>query len=377
MAVQLLEPVHDPLLPDQEVRSGVIFEEPPVQECRDATPYQRCAMAASKGIEPFAQVRKRYDDALAGLTQLAQRLHHHPLGDSLAEEGFAVDKAVEPPQEVVFPTRWAGEVSLETLLTDPQVRRVAYAKAISLGLDADDQDDCVQSGYIKLWQTVLKNPTILADKGPGWVGVYVAYSGNPSQFQRRQARQRCWMETVAGVIRQGQRRERWAQWARWVDEAIDLEWLMQRMAQRYADTPRKLFGLYAITTEVNAKDVASAAGMHEKNFAAGVGNAVRRDLQAQFPEVQVRTAHDDWQKRLARGEGLEHVIQVAEAVIDNPRLLFALYVVTTSVTKKAVMETFCLGHTVFGEAIQQVKSMLAAAYRQTNRHGSRNGGARA
>ena len=86
-------------------------------------------------------------------------------------------------------TGWGGPLSLEQILRDPQLRRAAFAKAGRLGLKREDQQDCVQRGSIKLWQSLQENPGLLADKGPVWAGTYVAYRGNPKAFHRHKARQ--------------------------------------------------------------------------------------------------------------------------------------------------------------------------------------------
>lgn len=45
-------------------------------------------------------------------------------------------------------------------------------------------------------------------------------------------------------------------------------------------------------------------------------------------------------------------------------LLLALYVVTTSASKKTVAETFGYGLTAFGKDIRKIKGMIAERYRR-------------
>jgi hypothetical protein len=189
------------------------------------------------------------------------------------------------PYRTSYPTGWAGGRSLEQLIADPQVKRGAYAKLNQLGVAYYDQDDVFQQGIIRLWQKLAEEPDLLVDKGPIWTGIYIAFSGNPKSFLRRQQKQRRftdpdfdWNTADEHLPLAGQNGHH-AEWSRVIDDEIDLALKMEMLAQRYQDDLRRLLALYALTTSVYAKDVAPVAGLHPKNFAATVGNDVRRDLR--------------------------------------------------------------------------------------------------
>ncbi|MBZ0285227.1 MAG: hypothetical protein K8L97_31120 [Anaerolineae bacterium] len=280
-----------------------------------------------------------------------------------------------PAPPPTFPTRWAGTLPLAAILDDPVVQRAAHAKARNLGLSDADSQDCIQRGSIRLWTTLLKSPDLLADKGPLWTGIYLAYSGNSRRFHRLYRQEQHfdrpdWDWAVADEYLPLAARSEHDPF-RWLDEAIDLEQLMGQLAQQYAHEPRKLFALYALTTSTSVKAIAPIVGLHEKNFAATVGNTVKADLQTLLGKPTTNQ-YLDWETQLKNGQGLEHVAEVAQQVLHDQRLLLALYVVTTSVTRKAVAETFHLGMTQFAETIRQIKELLAAAYR-TNRHAAPKG----
>ena len=272
-----------------------------------------------------------------------------------------------------YPTGWGGSLSLDQLLNDPQLRRAAFAKAGRLGLNVDDQADCVQCGCINLWQTLQTTPTLLADKGPVWAGTYVAYRGNPKQFHRHQARQHRFSdpafdwETADESLRLGPKSDHaspHADWTTEIDEQIDVEAFIQTVSQYYADQPRKWIAFQAVAGLMTAREAAQQLGIHEKNFAASIGNQVRQEVQALLPETLKVTQPESWQDQLARGEGVDHITAIAHEVMHDQRLLLALYVVTTSASKKAVAETFGYGLTAFGKDIRKIKQMIATKYLQ-------------
>lgn len=271
-----------------------------------------------------------------------------------------------------YSTRWGGSLTLEQIITDPQVRRAAFAKAGRLGLSGDDQEDCVQEGFIKLWQKLCDDPDLLADKGPVWAGIYVAYSGNPKRFHRHNIRQQAFSqptfnglaadEYIEPASLSGERPTR-ANWTQEVDETIDLNLFANAMLDHFADEPRKLVALQAVTGAISAKQAAHQLGLHEKNFAATIGNQVRQEVQALLPDTWKDTQPESWEARLARGDGVDHITQIAQEIQHDQRRLLALYVVTTSASKKVVAQNFGYGLTAFGEDIRNIKAMIAARYR--------------
>jgi hypothetical protein len=274
-------------------------------------------------------------------------------------------------QEPVFPTKWGGEVRFSNIMQDQDIRNVAYAKTLRLGLAGDDREDCVQRGFIKLWQKLKDDPNMLADRGQGWVGVYVALSGCAYQIHRDNRRnlppdaKNVNLNLGDEYLPTGLKRyhgERHAGWAREIDEQIDITKFMGMMADRYADDTKKLFALYAYTTSVSVKDVASTLHLHSKNFSTAIGNQVRKELQDAATEYFDLPVKPKWQEMLKNGEGLEHITRIAERIMDNHRLLLALYVVTTSAKRKDVAQLFGIGLTCFCKEISEIKAMLTAQY---------------
>lgn len=190
------------------------------------------------------------------------------------------------PPERRYTTHWQERQTFEQIILHPVVRRAAYAKAYQLGLEDEDVEDCVQQGYIKLWERLSKQPDLLTDKGPVWAGIYIAYSGNAKGFHRHYKKSRRFTDpdfdwdNADEHLQIGIPVNRPLEWTQTVDEQIDIARFMNLMATHYAYDTRKLLALYALTTSVRTKDVASILGIHEKNYATSIGNRVKQAVQS-------------------------------------------------------------------------------------------------
>lgn len=266
--------------------------------------------------------------------------------------------------EPQYTTQWRGSVTLEDILTDKNVQNVAYAKMRSFGYTDQDAEDCFQLGSLNLWKALKDQPGLLCDKRAAWVGVWIALSGSRRALWKHKAR----CVPLDGAYHDGGNRpERWAGFATRVDERIDFELLMNALAQRYDGDPLKLYALYSLTTSVKMKDVGSVAGVH-KNQMVEARNAVKADMQKLLVrDAETVVSEEFWTDQLKRGENLECITRVAERVIDNQRLLLALYIVTTSAKRKDVTELFSIGITAFRKEVIQIKMMLAEEFRKVKR----------
>lgn len=231
----------------------------------------------------------------------------------------------------------------------------------SFGYINDDAQDCFQQGTIKLWQVLQEQPGLLSDKGAGWLGVWIAHSGSVRSLWKHKARS---VPLDDPAVYGNRRLERWATWATRVDQRIDFTMLMNALAQRYDGDPIKLFALYSLTTSVKMKDLLPVAKAH-KNPLIEARNEVKDDMR-QFLEMDEGEdiANEFWTDQLQRGENLECVTRVAERVMNDQRLLLALYIVTTSAKRKDVTELFSIPLTKFRKEIAQIKGMLAEEFRK-------------
>jgi hypothetical protein len=107
------------------------------------------------------------------------------------------------------------------------------------------------------------------------------------------------------------------------------------------------------------------AGVDKKRFAEMASNEVKRDI-AQLLEVSSETKEEAeyWTKSPQEQCDLECIRRMAEQVQDNQRLLLALYIVTTSATRKDVTDLFGMGLTAFRKEITQIKVLLSTEIRK-------------
>jgi DNA-directed RNA polymerase specialized sigma24 family protein len=335
------------------------------------------------------QVRERLAHALPGYgkplpASIPTSLHPRPLRAPSAKTPLLTTRLLQgiyddgrlgaPPEappvrtqpsvnDMLFPTRWNSALTLEAILTDPQVRRAAYAKVAQLGLSEADYDDCLQRGSIRLWRQLAKNPNFLADKGSVWTGIYLAYSGNSRALRRQQAREQQftrpefdWRDALE-YLPLGT-----SDWTAQVDEALDFAQFVRTMAQQYADDRRKLLALYALTTSVNTADVAQLVGLDPKNFSATIGNKVKEDMRTLYIQWFEAVSFQPRQQ-LTQDEQLSAIMQTAKLVGADLRQLLALYVLTTSVKQKDVLTTFHLTRTSFQITLKTVQRLLEQQYR--------------
>ncbi len=304
-----------------------------------------------RGLRPYPSVRSAERIAIP-----------KPNNCSASVEKFSslFSQEAVPANDPQYSTQWLGRATLEEILTDRNVKNVAFAKMRSLGYTDQDAEDCFQLGSLNLWKKLKEQPALLCDKRAAWVGIWVAFSGSRRALWKHKAR----CISLHDSSQHGNRPERWAGFATRVDERIDFALLMNTLAQRYDGDPLKLYALYSLTTSVKMNDIVSVAEAH-KNKMIAARNAVKEDMQTLLErDTETDISNEFWTKQLRRGKNLECVTHVAEHVMDNQRLLLALYIVTTSAKRKDVTALFGIGITAFRKEMIQIKNMLAEEFRR-------------
>ncbi|MBI1280132.1 MAG: hypothetical protein GC179_18530 [Anaerolineaceae bacterium] len=305
-----------------------------------------------------------YNSALSGEWIVVPKPPAHSASVEKLPAPVVQQSLLEFQPEAQYTTQWRGNATLEDILTDNNVKNVAFAKMRSLGYTDQDAEDCFQLGSLNLWKALEEQPTLLCDKRAAWVGIWIAFSGSRRTLWKHKAK----CVALDGAYHYGGNRpEKWAGFATRVDQQIDFELLMNALAQRYDGDPLKLYALYSLTTSVKMKDVLSVANVHKNQMIEA-----RNEVKAEMRELLERESETDvseeyWTDQLKRGEHLECVTHVAERVMDNQRLLLALYIVTTSAKRKDVTALFGIGITGFRKEIIQIKAMLAEEFRCVKR----------
>jgi hypothetical protein len=267
------------------------------------------------------------------------------------------------PSEPTYTTRWRGAVTIEDVLTDQDVRRVAFAKMRAMGYFGEDAEDCFQSGSLKLWQTLREQPTLLSDKGVAWVGIFLAHAGSHRNLWKHKARN-VPLDDSIGTLKHNQRTERWAGFATRIDARIDFERMVKTLANRYEQNPLKLFAFYSLLTSVTMKDAGDVIGV-PKNMMIQARQEVTAEVQQLMSgDTGEAQADEGWLDRIKQGERLDVVTRIAQRVMENQRLLLALYITTTSATRKDVTDLFGIGLTAFRKETLAIKRMLTQEARQ-------------
>ena len=203
------------------------------------------------------------------------------------------------PRVAVYPTSWAEAMTFEQIHND----LAYYASNVlkSYGVLPHPLPDCLQNGFMALWETLSAQRDFLAQKTRRQAVFFILARSKISTMQYQSQMYDSldaivsddWHNTVDEQIdgMQHQRGERWAGWATEIDMRIDIERVMHKLATKYADSLRHLAALYYITTQVSRQDSASIAGMTPWNWYQGYVLPVLADVRYEFAQAFLET-HD-------------------------------------------------------------------------------------
>lgn len=248
--------------------------------------------------------------------------------------------AIRPfPRVATYQTGWAGELTFEQICH--QVTPKVVWKFKCYGVFGQDIPDSLQTGLMKLWETLVDQPDFLADKTLLCVMWYVIAGSNSNWHIRYHRRCKSFTDIagnkridpdeygISGLThpREGWRAaEPWAKWASKVDFRLDLIDAIHAIAEEYADDIKGLVALYILTTDVDSNAAIDAHNLaHSMVYErmTAIKHRFQRILKDYEP-VQPRT----WQERLQAGE-VEPYLKVVEHYEDRPLALFAIYTLTT------------------------------------------------
>ena len=128
--------------------------------------------------------------------------------------------------------------------------------------------DCLQIGFMVLWETLSTQRDFLAQKTRRQAVFFVLARCKISSMRCGEYRYDsldALIEQLTGTTPpentsstglQHQHGERWAGWATEIDTRVDIEWIMCKLADKYADSLKHLVALYYLTTQVGKEDAA-------------------------------------------------------------------------------------------------------------------------
>lgn len=193
--------------------------------------------------ETDAQFRERmaqpYNDALIRLRGLQSRLPNNDPGpDPLPEE---------PTYQTGFGEHTFTEIHDKTRRLAAHILRYQYGVE-----DHDDIEDCLQLGYLKLWQKLENEPEWALDKGDRYLARFVTMR---TKSMRRSnitydSRNEILPEDIHPPGFAPQSRE-----SRQTDRRIDLQWAIDAVSELCGDNPLRMQALYYVLTSVGIKDM--------------------------------------------------------------------------------------------------------------------------
>jgi hypothetical protein len=326
-------------------------------------------------------------------------------------DSFCADTFGETPAEPEprYPTGM-GNLTFEELVG--KTRRIVGNTLRQAGMDnPDDIDDALQSGYMKVYRQLQENPDLFADKPKCYIVKNIYFRSKAQRYAHFRHYHKLvydadpnWLMSDIGIN------------TRESDFWIDMEVVLAKVVAVIEASERsqlKLLILYCMITQAKSCEVGPLFESSAKTFTKHV-REVRALLQAYLPHyrpynpksqaVQAeaecilaepysgnlvcdiylnkpanRTLSDlsrfDKYHAVAYDETLlqqihEHdcfvdiVAAIARKVSHNWRMLLALYVESTSVTRRAVSDLFDIGLHSFGRREGRlIRRMMVAEYR--------------
>ena len=166
----------------------------------------------------------------------------------------------------------------------------------NFGIRPYELPDCLQIGFMVLWETLSAQPHFLAQKTRRLAVFFVLARCKISSMRYGESRYDSldalttddWHSTsdehaITGL--EADRDERWAAWATDVDTRIDIERIMRKLANKYADSLKHLVALYHVTTQVSRVDAARIVRSEPWRWHQRYVIPVLQDVQYQFAEV--------------------------------------------------------------------------------------------
>jgi len=198
------------------------------------------------------------------------------------------------PTVAVYPTSWAGDQTFEQIHDDLAHYTSNVMKRY--GFLPYEIPDCLQIGFMVLWETLSAQRDFLAQKTRRQAVFFILARCKISTMRYQEDRydsldamiSNNWRNTadehtIDGMQhRQG---ERWAGWATEIDMRIDIERIMHKLADKYADSIKHLAALYHVTTQVSRNDAAMIAGTTPYRWHKAYVIPMIQEVQYEFAHV--------------------------------------------------------------------------------------------
>ena len=199
-----------------------------------------------------------------------------------------------------YQTSWAGPQTFREIYDN----LAHYASNVmkSKGIHRTNYlPDCIQHGFMSLWLELAEDNDFLANKDRRQAAFFILARCKISSLRYYDDKydsleelisydwQNTWDEyTITGLTNptaSWHSIERWATWATELDIRIDVERIIGKLAEKYADSLEDLIALYAVTTQATYKETASLAGVSVTTWCRKYIYPMLQEVQYEFAEA--------------------------------------------------------------------------------------------
>lgn len=293
------------------------------------------------------------------------------------------------PSEQKFPVGWTKPLQTFEQITDVLrpfiLKDLLYLRKIK----HEYVGDLLQQGWLRLWQVIKENSFFLAEMTCLKAANFVANRCGSSVLHDRLKRYISYhtlskwsdpdtdvyedsiTDIVIGSSLKSTRIGDYALFTWRTDRFIDIERAIRNVAEWCGDDLRKLAALYYLTTSVGQTDAGRIAGLpiveqkgrqprcfQMRHWCKVVLARLKEELGNYQP---VEPNRDDWKQCLNEGN-TQPVVELAHKYADQPDRLLALYVLTTRVSRQAVVEELGVNDSALWYATKQLRQELRWSY---------------
>jgi hypothetical protein len=210
----------------------------------------------------------------------------------ISDFGSHIRRQIKPFCRVAtYPTSWTGLQTFEQIY-ESLAHYVSNVMKRN-GFRPHEIPECLQIGFMVLWETLTKRSDFLAQKTRQQAVFFVLARCKISSLRYGEGRYEAlttedWHSTADEHVITGleaNRDERWATWATDVDMRVDIERIMGKLAAKYGHSLKHMIALYHLTTQVSRIDAARIVGAEPFRWYQRYAQPVLQDLRYEFAEV--------------------------------------------------------------------------------------------
>lgn len=204
------------------------------------------------------------------------------------------------PHTATYQTSWTGQQTFREIYDN----LAHYASNVmkSKGIHRTNYlPDALQHGFMALWLELVEDPNFLANRDRRQAVFFVLARCKISSLRYYDEKydsleelmsydwRSNWDEhTITGLTSPTEwmhSAEHWAPWATALDIRLDVEQIICKLAEKYADSFEDLVALYAVTTQATYRETALLAGVPETTWHRKYITPMLQEVQYEFAEA--------------------------------------------------------------------------------------------